>query len=105
MACSLGVTSCLMLLQATVALPMLGHVTPESAVALSLGVLGFTAAIQAVVFMLSGSVALLADVIHNGGDALTAIPLGIAFVAPELRNQGAFIGATGLCVDCRCVDR
>ena len=46
---------------------------------MSLGVLGLTALLQAVVFMLSGSVALLADLIHNGGDALTAIPLGIAF--------------------------
>jgi cation diffusion facilitator family transporter len=49
------------------------------AVGLSLAVLGLTAAAQAVVFALSGSVALLADLIHNFGDALTAIPLGIAF--------------------------
>jgi divalent metal cation (Fe/Co/Zn/Cd) transporter len=38
------------------------------------------------VFALSGSLALLADLIHNGGDALTAIPLGIAFA---LRSQRA----------------
>ena len=31
-------------------------------------------------FWLSGSVALLADLIHNIGDALTALPLGVAFV-------------------------
>jgi cation diffusion facilitator family transporter len=31
------------------------------------------------VFVTSGSIALLADVIHNFGDALTAVPLGIAF--------------------------
>jgi chromate transport protein ChrA len=37
------------------------------------------AAVQALVFALGGSLALLADLIHNGGDALTAIPLGIAF--------------------------
>lgn len=49
------------------------------AVAWSLGILGVTAGLQAIVFALSGSVALLADLIHNGGDALTAIPLGIAF--------------------------
>jgi cation diffusion facilitator family transporter len=47
----------------------------------SLAVLALTAALQAVVFMLSGSVALLSDLIHNAGDALTAIPLGAAFIA------------------------
>ncbi len=49
------------------------------AVAISLGVLGITAVLQAIVFAASGSVALLADLIHNAGDALTAVPLGIAF--------------------------
>jgi cation diffusion facilitator family transporter len=38
------------------------------------------------VFVVSGSVALLADLIHNAGDALTAIPVGVAFV---LRNERA----------------
>jgi len=38
-----------------------------------------TAAIQTAVVLLSGSVALLADTIHNFGDAATAIPLGVAF--------------------------
>ncbi|MEU9118427.1 cation diffusion facilitator family transporter [Streptomyces sp. NPDC048506] len=47
---------------------------------LSLGILGLTGAIQAVIVVLSGSVALLGDTIHNGADALTAVPLGIAFV-------------------------
>src|SRR5438445_3234886 len=46
---------------------------------MSLGGLAVTAAIQLVVAMLSGSVALLADTIHNLTDALTAIPLLIAF--------------------------
>jgi cation diffusion facilitator family transporter len=41
--------------------------------------LGVTAALQLVVVVLSGSVALLADTIHNVTDALTAIPLLIAF--------------------------
>lgn len=59
------------------------------AVAVSLGVLGVTAALQAVVFMLSGSVALLADLIHNGGDALTAIPLAVAFLARSRRGERA----------------
>jgi len=42
-------------------------------------VLGATAILQAVIFIATGSVALLADLIHNVGDALTAIPVGIAF--------------------------
>jgi cation diffusion facilitator family transporter len=58
------------------------------AVGISLGVLGLTAAVQAVVFALSGSVALLADLIHNGGDALTAVPLGIAFLMRSRRAEG-----------------
>ena len=49
------------------------------ALKLSLVGLGITAALQVVVVLISGSVALLADTIHNVGDALTAIPLGIAF--------------------------
>ena len=58
------------------------------AVGVSLAVLGVTAAAQAVVFALSGSVALLADLIHNGGDALTAVPLGIAFLLKSRRAEG-----------------
>ena len=47
---------------------------------LSLGILGLTTVIQVVIVAVSGSVALLGDTIHNAADALTAIPLGIAFV-------------------------
>jgi cation diffusion facilitator family transporter len=57
------------------------------AVALALLVLGVTAIAQAVVFVASGSVALLADLIHNGGDAATAIPLGIAFALRSARAE------------------
>jgi cation diffusion facilitator family transporter len=57
------------------------------AVAVSLAILAVTAAMQAVVFAFSGSVALLADLIHNGGDALTAIPLAIAFLARSERGE------------------
>jgi len=57
------------------------------AVALALGVLALTAALQAVVFAASGSVALLADLIHNAGDAATAIPLGIAFALRSARAE------------------
>jgi cation diffusion facilitator family transporter len=47
---------------------------------ISLAVLGVTAVIQAGVTLLSGSVALLGDTLHNAADALTALPLGVAFV-------------------------
>ena len=46
---------------------------------LSLGVLLLTGVLQAVVAFASGSVALLADTVHNVADAFTAIPLGLAF--------------------------
>jgi cation diffusion facilitator family transporter len=42
-------------------------------------VLGTTAALQALVFLWTGSIALLGDTLHNVADALTAIPLAIAF--------------------------
>jgi len=51
------------------------------ALRISLAVLGATAALQFAVVLASSSVALLADTIHNFADALTAIPIGIAFVA------------------------
>jgi cation diffusion facilitator family transporter len=56
-------------------------------VGISLGVLGATAVVQAVIYVASGSVALLADLIHNVGDALTAVPLGIAFFLRSLRGE------------------
>jgi len=49
------------------------------AVSLSLAVLGLAAVAQTILFVATDSVALLADVIHNFGDALTAVPLGLAF--------------------------
>jgi len=49
------------------------------AVKISLVGLLLTAALQAAIYLLSGSVALLADTIHNGADALTAAPLWVAF--------------------------
>jgi divalent metal cation (Fe/Co/Zn/Cd) transporter len=56
-------------------------------VAVSLAVLGLNAGAQLAVFALSGSVALLADLIHNFGDALTAVPLGIAFFLRSFRGE------------------
>jgi cation diffusion facilitator family transporter len=46
----------------------------------SLAVLGATAAIEGIVVGFSGSVALLGDTLHNAADALTAVPLGVAFL-------------------------
>ena len=50
------------------------------AVRISLILLAITATLQLVVVMVSGSVALLADTIHNFSDTLTAVPLWVAFV-------------------------
>lgn len=50
------------------------------ALAFSFAVLVLTASLQAVVVGLSGSVALLGDTLHNVADALTAVPLAIAFL-------------------------
>jgi Co/Zn/Cd efflux system component len=67
------------------------------AVSWSLVVLLVTSAAQAAVFALTGSVALLADLIHNFGDALTAVPLGVAFVMRSFvaeKRAGYFVVAT-----------
>jgi cation diffusion facilitator family transporter len=66
------------------------------AVLLALAVLGAGAAVQTIIFILSGSVALLADLIHNFGDALTALPLGVAFAIRSERAEriaGLFVVA------------
>jgi cation diffusion facilitator family transporter len=55
------------------------------ALRISLIALAATACAQAVVVALSGSVALLGDALHNSADALTAIPLGIAFLLARRR--------------------
>ncbi len=63
---------------------------------ISFGVLAITALTQTLVFALSGSVALLADLIHNFGDALTAVPLAIAFLLRSPRAEriaGLFVVA------------
>jgi cation diffusion facilitator family transporter len=67
------------------------------AVGLSLAVLAITAALQVVVFLVTGSIALLADLIHNFGDASTAIPVGVAFALRSVRAErwaGYFVVAT-----------
>jgi cation diffusion facilitator family transporter len=57
------------------------------AVALSLGILGVTALAQLAIFVVTDSVALLADLIHNFGDAATAIPVGVAFLLRSFRAE------------------
>jgi cation diffusion facilitator family transporter len=67
------------------------------AVGLSLGVLAVAALAQLAIFVASGSIALLADLIHNFGDASTAIPLGVAFLLRSARAErwaGLFVVAT-----------
>lgn len=59
------------------------------AVSSSLVILLVTAVIQAVVYIATSSVALLVDLLHNGGDALTAIPLGAAFLLRSRRAEHA----------------
>ena len=66
------------------------------AVGLSLAVLGATALAQTAIFLMTNSVALLADLIHNFGDALTAVPLAIAFILRSERAErfaGLFVVA------------
>ena len=66
------------------------------AVGASLAILSAAALAQLVVFALSGSVALLADLVHNAGDASTAIPLAIAFRLRSERGErvaGLFVVA------------
>jgi cation diffusion facilitator family transporter len=58
-----------------------------AAVGWSLLVLALTALAQTAVFVASGSVALLADLIHNFGDAATAFPLAIAFALRSVRAE------------------
>lgn len=57
------------------------------AVLLSLAVLGATALAQTLIFTLTDSIALLADLIHNFGDAATAIPVGVAFLMRSERAE------------------
>ena len=64
------------------------------AVGWSLLILLATAVAQAFVFVATGSVALLADLIHNAGDALTAVPLAVAFALRSARAERV----SGYCV-------
>ena len=59
-------------------------------VGISLSLLAITAVAQAAIYLATNSIALLADLIHNAGDALTAVPLAAAFL---LRSERAERGA------------
>lgn len=60
------------------------------AVKWSFAILFLTTVIQVVIFYFSGSIALLADAIHNVGDAATAVPLGIAFILGKRKPSKRF---------------
>ena len=66
---------------------------------LSLLALGATAAAQAAVVAVSGSVALLGDTLHNLADALTAVPLGIAFLVGRRAATRAYTYGFGRAED------
>jgi cation diffusion facilitator family transporter len=73
------------------------------AVGISLGVLAAAALVQTAVFVATDSIALLADLIHNFGDALTAVPVGIAFLLRSERAEriaGLFVVAAILISAC-----
>lgn len=69
------------------------------AVKVGLVVLGVTAAVQAVLVVVTGSVALLADTVHNVSDAMTAIPLWIAFVLARRRPTSRYTYGYGRAED------
>jgi cation diffusion facilitator family transporter len=69
------------------------------AVKISLVALLVTAAFQMVIVAISGSVALLADTIHNFSDALTAIPLGIAFTLSRRARNARYTYGYGRAED------
>lgn len=62
---------------------------------ISLTLLGITAIAQAIIVVLTGSVALLADTVHNVGDALTAVPLALAFVLSRRPPSARFAWGLG----------
>ncbi len=69
------------------------------ALKISLVVLAATALLQLGVFLFSGSVALLADTIHNFSDALTAVPLWIAFMLGRRRATRTYTFGFGRAED------
>ena len=70
-----------------------------TAVKLSLLGLGITAAFQLAIVLVSGSVALLSDTVHNFSDALTAVPLGVAFMVGRRAANGRYTYGYGRAED------
>jgi cation diffusion facilitator family transporter len=66
---------------------------------ISLAGLAVTAGAQAAVVVLSGSVALLGDTLHNAADALTAVPLGVAFMLGRRRPNRRYTYGYGRAED------
>ncbi|MFY1631914.1 cation diffusion facilitator family transporter [Solwaraspora sp. WMMB335] len=66
---------------------------------ISLAILAATAAAQAVIVVVSGSVALLGDTLHNVADALTAVPLAIAFLVGRRAATRAYTYGFGRAED------
>jgi cation diffusion facilitator family transporter len=66
---------------------------------ISLAGLGATALAQVVVVALSGSIALLGDALHNSADALTAVPLGLAFMLSRRRPNRRYTYGYGRAED------
>jgi cation diffusion facilitator family transporter len=75
------------------------HAAGRRALFISLGGLGFTAAVQAAVVVASGSVALLGDTMHNVADALTAVPLLVAFTLARRAPNDRFTYGYGRAED------
>src|SRR5262245_38276209 len=71
-------------------LSMMGNERAIRALVLSLGGLILTAVLQSFIVVLSGSVALLGDTVHNFVDAFTAVPLGIAFLLQRRKPDRHF---------------
>ncbi|WP_337191506.1 cation diffusion facilitator family transporter [Nocardioides flavescens] len=69
------------------------------AVKVSLVALAVTALVQGLLVLVTGSVALLADTVHNASDALTAVPLWIAFVLARRRPDQRFTYGYGRAED------
>ncbi len=68
-------------------------------VKLALLALGVTTLLQVLIYLASGSVALLADTVHNFGDALNSVPLWIAFVLARRRANRRYTYGYGRAED------
>jgi Co/Zn/Cd efflux system component len=72
------------------------------ALKVSVAALGVTATFQLAIVAASGSVGLLADSIHNVADALTAVPLGLAFLLARRPPSRRYTYGLGSCTRSRC---